>query len=266
MISTETFLGRGAVGGFVVTPGSVGRDAAQLASRILDGADPSTIAVATDGINKPVFDWRQLQRWKIDASRLPSDSEIRFRDPTVWDQYRLQILAIVATILLQTGLIAWLIYEHRRRHSAEIAAREAMFELTQMDRIAGAGQLSASIAHEVIQPLAAIDGLNAGAAMSWLKAKTPDIDEAQAALTPKSLRATATAQVTSSIANLRRPIQKGHSEKRSWLNSMRSFCRCWNWSGSSCKSTVSRCARSLKMDCRLSPAAKSNCSNWFSIS
>jgi hypothetical protein len=43
VISTETFLGRGAVGGFVVTPGTVGRDAARLAARVLDGEDASTI-------------------------------------------------------------------------------------------------------------------------------------------------------------------------------------------------------------------------------
>jgi DNA-binding NarL/FixJ family response regulator len=116
VISTETFLGRGAVGGFVVTPGSVGRDAAQLASRILDGADPSTIAVAANSINEPVFDWRQLERWKVDASRLPSNSEIRFRDPTAWEQYRESILLICGALLCQTALIGFLIYEHRRRN------------------------------------------------------------------------------------------------------------------------------------------------------
>ena len=107
VISTETFLGRGAVGGFVVTPGSVGRDAAQLASRILDGADPSTIAVAVDSINKPVFDWRQLQRWQVDASRLPPNSEIRFRNPTAWEQYRWQIVAVVVIFVLQASRHHW---------------------------------------------------------------------------------------------------------------------------------------------------------------
>ncbi len=84
----------------------------------------------------------------------------------------MEILAIGAAILFQTGLIIWLIYEHRRRHTAELTARGAISELTQMNRIAGAGQLSAS----------AISA-NASAALNWLKARTPNIDEARAALT-----------------------------------------------------------------------------------
>ena len=72
VISTETFLGRGAVGGFLVTPGAVGQDAARLASRILNGEGASTIAPTTDRANKPVFDWRQMQRWGV--SRFQSAS------------------------------------------------------------------------------------------------------------------------------------------------------------------------------------------------
>jgi ABC-type uncharacterized transport system substrate-binding protein len=56
VISTETFLGRGAVGGFVVTPEAVGQDAARLALRMLNGEDASTIAAGTNSVNKPIFD------------------------------------------------------------------------------------------------------------------------------------------------------------------------------------------------------------------
>ena len=123
VISTETFLGRGAVGGFVVTPQAVGQDAARLALRILNGEDASKIAASVSSVNKPIFDWRQLQRWSISESALPPESEVRFRELTVWEQYRWQITLIFATLLLQAGLISWLIYEHRRRNRAEMLAR-----------------------------------------------------------------------------------------------------------------------------------------------
>ena len=61
-----------------------------------------------------------MQRWGISESRLPPGSEIYFREPTAWEQYRVQILAILAVLLVQSGLIGWLIFEHRRRHLAEI--------------------------------------------------------------------------------------------------------------------------------------------------
>jgi signal transduction histidine kinase len=179
VISTETFLGRGAVGGFVVTPGAVGQDAARLALRILNGEDASIIAATTDSANKPIFDWRQLQRWGISESALPPGSEIRFRELTAWEQYRWQITLICAALLLQGALIAGLIFEHRRRHLAEVHSRNAMTELTYMNRRAAAGQLSASIAHEVNQPLTGIV-TRASAALRWLRADKPNLERAEA--------------------------------------------------------------------------------------
>jgi len=108
VISTETFLGRGAVGGFLVTPQAVGQDAARLALRILDGEDASKIAAGVSSVNKPIFDWRQLQRWGISESALPPESEVRFRELTVWEQYRWQITLILATLMLQAALISCL--------------------------------------------------------------------------------------------------------------------------------------------------------------
>jgi len=176
VISTETFLGRGAVGGFVVTPQVVGADAARLALRILNGEDASAIAASVSSANKPVFDWRQLQRWGIGESALPSTSEVRFRELTVWEQYKWQITLIFAALLQQAALISWLIYEHRRRNRAEVLARSSMAELSHMNRIATAGELSASIAHEVNQPLTGIV-LRAETALRWLSADVPNLQK-----------------------------------------------------------------------------------------
>ena len=182
VISTETFLGRGAVGGFLVTPQAVGQDAGRLALRILNGEDASKIAASVSSVNKPIFDWRQLQRWNIKESALPPESEVRFRELTVWQQYRWQIVAIFATLLLQAGLISWLIYEHRRRNRAEMLVRSSMAELTHMNRLATAGELSASIAHEVNQPITGMV-LKAGAALRWLPEDMPNGEKIRGLLT-----------------------------------------------------------------------------------
>ncbi|MGB9364454.1 MAG: ABC transporter substrate binding protein [Xanthobacteraceae bacterium] len=182
VISTETFLGRGAVGGFVVTPQAVGQDAARLALRILNGEDASKIAASVSSVNKPIFDWRQLQRWSISESALPPESEVRFRELTAWEQYKWQITVIVAALMLQAGLISWLVYEHRRRSLAEVHSRNAMAELANMNRLATAGQLSASIAHEINQPVTGIV-LKASAALRWLAAEKPDMERIRSVLT-----------------------------------------------------------------------------------
>jgi PAS domain S-box-containing protein len=67
------------------------------------------------------------------------------------------------------------------RKRAEAAAREVQLELEHANRVATMGQLSASIAHEINQPIgAAITYAQAG--LSWLRAKPPNLEEALQAL------------------------------------------------------------------------------------
>ena len=84
--------------------------------------------------------------------------------------------AVIAALLLQSALIGWLIYEYRRRQIAEADSLQRVNELARMNRFATAGELSASIAHEIRQPLAAIS-LSGQAALSWLKRQVPNLDE-----------------------------------------------------------------------------------------
>jgi C4-dicarboxylate-specific signal transduction histidine kinase len=59
--------------------------------------------------------------------------------------------------------------------------RTAQADLAHVNRVATMGQLTASIAHEVNQPIAAAV-LNAQAALRWLGTDPPDLDEARQAL------------------------------------------------------------------------------------
>jgi signal transduction histidine kinase len=74
----------------------------------------------------------------------------------------------------------------RRRAEAEILEgelryREIEMQLAHANRVATMGQLSASIAHEVNQPITATV-TNAQAALRWLGARPPDLDEVRQAL------------------------------------------------------------------------------------
>ena len=177
----DVFFGRHIVGGPMHSMVDQSRRTAEIALRILGGEKAGDIKIAPIGFASPKFDWREMQRWGISENRLPPGSEIHFRNSTVWEQHRGSILAMFAALVLQAMLIGWLFYEHRRRNLAEVLARNSMAELTHMNRVATAGELSASIAHEVNQPLAAIV-TSANAALRWLAANKPDIDKAKAAL------------------------------------------------------------------------------------
>jgi len=65
-----------------------------------------------------------------------------------------------------------------RADQAEQALRKAQAELAHVTRVTTLGELTASIAHEINQPLAAIVA-NADACLSWLDRETPDLDAAR---------------------------------------------------------------------------------------
>ena len=149
---------------------------AKLAVRLLNGEAPGDIKIVPVGLAAPRYDWRQLQRWNISNKRLPPGSEVLFREPAVWERYSWQISLILAVIIVQAGLIMALLREHRRRQLAEVQARQRMAELAHVNRFSTAGELTASIAHEINQPLGAIL-TNAETAQAILRSPTPDIAE-----------------------------------------------------------------------------------------
>jgi C4-dicarboxylate-specific signal transduction histidine kinase len=67
------------------------------------------------------------------------------------------------------------------RKRAEEALHQAREELAHVMRVTTLGELAASIAHEINQPLAAI-GADANACLHWLAADTPDLDSVREAL------------------------------------------------------------------------------------
>jgi signal transduction histidine kinase len=177
----ESFFGNEIVGGPLLLVADSSRQTAAVAIRILSGEKPSEIKAPVIQFASPIFDWRQIQRWGISESRLPAGSEIRFRDLSVWQQHRTSILAVIAALVLQTALIAWLIYEHRRRQIAEAESMQRVNELARSNRLATAGELSASIAHEMRQPLSAIS--NSGeAGLMWLERRKPNLKEVRKSL------------------------------------------------------------------------------------
>ena len=67
------------------------------------------------------------------------------------------------------------------RKRAEEQLRKAQAELAHVMRVTSLGELAASIAHEINQPLAAIEA-NAAASLNWLGASSPDLDLVRDAL------------------------------------------------------------------------------------
>jgi signal transduction histidine kinase len=171
-----SFFGEAIVGGPMHSVQELGHITAAVVVRILNGEKAGDIKNPPTGFATPIFDWRQMQRWGIADSSLPPGSTVYFREPTVWDRYSWQIVSVLAVILIQAALISILLREHRRRQLAEVQARQRMAELARVNRFSTAGELTATIAHEINQPLGSIL-TNAETAQAILKSPNPDIAE-----------------------------------------------------------------------------------------
>ncbi|MBR0816682.1 HAMP domain-containing sensor histidine kinase [Bradyrhizobium liaoningense] len=172
----EPFFGGNSVGGPMHSVAETSAKTVGAAIRILGGEKPAGIKYDPIGFAPPKYDWRELQRWGISESRLPPDSEILFREPPVWAQYRWQMLLIAAVILVQAALISGLLHERQRRRGAEVESRQRLAELAHVNRYSALGEMTTSIAHELNQPLGSIL-TNAETAELMLKGASPDLDE-----------------------------------------------------------------------------------------
>jgi C4-dicarboxylate-specific signal transduction histidine kinase len=85
--------------------------------------------------------------------------------------------ATIAAFLTISFLVNGLIIQRKR---TEAKLHKAQAELAHVTRVTTLGELSASIAHEVNQPLAAVV-TNAAACLRWLDRGTPDLVEARGA-------------------------------------------------------------------------------------
>jgi C4-dicarboxylate-specific signal transduction histidine kinase len=152
----DTFIGIGAVGGRMPSFEDMGRQAGQVVNKLFAGAAAASLRLPEIAPMSLQVDWRQVRRWGIDEKGIPADAVRHFKEPTFWEAYRNEAIITAAVILLQFGLIAALLIERRRRRTAEVAVQKQRTELAHASRLAVAGELTASIAHEINQPLGAV--------------------------------------------------------------------------------------------------------------
>lgn len=169
------WLGEGIVGGRLLYIDDLGDTAADAAARILRGESPAAIRIPTRGQGPPAFDARQLRRWNISEARLPQGSDVRFRPPTLWRDYRGEALAVLGALTLQSMLIVGLMYQRRARRKAEEEGRRNLDLAADASRRMTMAALTGSIGHELSQPLSSIlHNAQAGEMLLASSRATPD--------------------------------------------------------------------------------------------
>jgi PAS domain S-box-containing protein len=126
---------------------------------------------------------RYVDKWRsaLTAGQ-PTEIEVRLRRPD--GNYSWWLTRSVPLRDDAGNIVKWygtaIDIEERKR--AEEALREAQSNLARVSRVTTMGELTASLAHEVKQPIAAAS-TNASTCLRWLAGDTPNIEEARAAAT-----------------------------------------------------------------------------------
>jgi PAS domain S-box-containing protein len=122
---SETYVGTGMVGGHVISHSRQGARTARVARRVLAGERPDDLESPAESGNQYIFDARELKRWDIREGSLPPGSEVRYRDFSIWEKYRWQIIGIASVLVFQAFLISALVRSLRRQRRIDRALRDA---------------------------------------------------------------------------------------------------------------------------------------------
>ena len=114
----------------------------------------------------------------VDAAAATHDGDTvgLFPEPSIWKKYSWPMATVAGVVLLKGVMISGLLHERRRRRLAEVESCQRLADLAHFNRYSTAGEMTASIAHELNQPLGSIL-TNAETAELMLEDSKPNLDE-----------------------------------------------------------------------------------------
>lgn len=135
----DSAFGYGSVGGCMTSLKANGREAAELVLRVLSGEKAGAIEPVVMRDNPYMFDWREMKRWGIDESALPTGSIVRFKEFSLWETYKWWIAGILSFLVFQSVLITGLSINLSRRKRAEAALSRSEANLKSSQEVARIG-------------------------------------------------------------------------------------------------------------------------------
>lgn len=206
-----SYLGAGIVGGSTVDFEEHGRRAGVLAASVLNGS-PATSSSPLPHLTDPPtcsLDSRELQHWNLSRRLIPPGCTLIFgTSPAAPLADRSLLLLAAFGFVLVTAMGFALRHQAHRRDTAEREVVQRREEVAHAARLALVGEISASIVHEVTQPLSAILS-NADAAEMLLERNNPSLQQVREILADIRRDDARAHQIVSRLRTLLKKGEKG---------------------------------------------------------
>ena len=170
-------LSNGSIGGNVLSLFNVGEEAGRLSTYILKGYKIKELEVDKSDFYQHTYNWEQLKsRGLLKSGAIPENSRMYYEKVSFFELYKWQIGLLFFFLISQTVLIFYLIRLNKRQKEIvkqKIEAENIYRQLTREDRLMRMVELTASLSHELSQPLTSIL-YNAQAGLRFLKSGKMD--------------------------------------------------------------------------------------------
>ncbi len=118
-------LGTGALGGMLLSPTLLGKNAGLIAGRILAGENPDAIKPLSASSYTAMFDWNAVKRFNVRRSALPANAVFINREIPFHEKYRRELSIIGATFLVLLAALFVSVHNFRRsKRLAEVLAEK----------------------------------------------------------------------------------------------------------------------------------------------
>jgi signal transduction histidine kinase len=135
----DSTMDHGVVGGRLENQSSLIQAVADTSVRVLKGVRADTIPISTIDVNVAQVDWRQLQRWQINESRVPPGTSVLFRQD-VSDGDDVQLAAFWPVPFAVVLIAAMAVWTHRRRKTHGDAHGSPFGKIRLEDRLRDLGR------------------------------------------------------------------------------------------------------------------------------
>lgn len=158
---TDSFTKKeGGIGGYILSFLNVGKETGRISQEMLHGKKPHDIVLNENSFYQYIFDWQELKKWDLlDSKAIPGDSIFYNEDFSFFTEYKWYFIGLLIFLVSQTLLIAYLFRLNRKQKvmTEKMLETENMHrELLREDRMAKLTTFTASLSHELNQPLTAI--------------------------------------------------------------------------------------------------------------